>query len=298
MRSGFTQSDDGVALHWRAVGSGPVILCANGVGVGTFFWKYLVEAFRDTNTVVVWDYRGHGLSSREINARSTPLTVRRHAMDLWAVADAACPGEPVLLVGHSMGCQVVLEAQALGPARTAGLVLMLGSAGRTLSTFFDNPRSPQFFRAVDALVRALGPRAGEAVRPLLGSPVAWWGAIGLRLVDPYYTRREDLQPYLDHLASMDFRVFTRCVRALQEHDAWPSLPGIAAPVLVVAAENDQFTPVWCSRRIAATIPGAELLVLADASHAALIEQPETIHHRLRRFIADRLPGWAGPRPAP
>ena len=35
-------------------------------------------------------------------------------------------------------------------------------------------------------------------------------------------------------------------------------------------------------------PGAELLVLADASHAALIEQPETINHRLDRFIRERL----------
>jgi pimeloyl-ACP methyl ester carboxylesterase len=57
------------------------------------------------------------------------------------------------------------------------------------------------------------------------------------------------------------------------------------PVLVIAAENDKFTPMWCSRKIVAAIPEAELLILADASHAALVEQPETINHRVARYLA-------------
>ena len=58
--------------------------------------------------------------------------------------------------------------------------------------------------------------------------------------------------------------------------------------MVIAAENDTFTPIWCARDMANAIPAAELLVLADASHAALIEQPETINHRLERFFRERL----------
>ena len=40
-------------------------------------------------------------------------------------------------------------------------------------------------------------------------------------------------------------------------------------------------------KIASDTPGAEIMVLADASHAALIEQPSTINHRLERFIRER-----------
>ena len=58
--------------------------------------------------------------------------------------------------------------------------------------------------------------------------------------------------------------------------------------LIVAAERDDFTPLYLSRQIADVIGGAELLVLADGSHAALIEQPETINHRLDRFIRERV----------
>ena len=64
VRSGFARTDDGLELYWRAVGSGePALVCCNGVGVSTFFFKYVVEHFRERHRVVVWDYRGHGRSS-------------------------------------------------------------------------------------------------------------------------------------------------------------------------------------------------------------------------------------------
>ncbi|HCH61690.1 MAG TPA: hypothetical protein DFR83_02720, partial [Deltaproteobacteria bacterium] len=61
--------------------------------------------------------------------------------------------------------------------------------------------------------------------------------------------------------------------------------------LVVAAEKDTFTPISCSRQMADDLPRGELFVLADASHAALIEQPETIGYRLSRFIQENLTPW-------
>ena len=165
---------------------------------------------------------------------------------------------------------------------------MLGTAGRALETFFDNPNSPRVMRTIDRVARFIGPRLNEFVHPWLESPLAWVVATRLQLVDPYYTRREDLEPYLQHLNSLDLRVFLRSVLAINDHDAWGLLPGIDRPVLVIAAENDQFTPMWCSEKVVRSTPGAELMVLADASHAALIEQPETINHRVRRFLDERL----------
>ena len=69
------------------------------------------------------------------------------------------------------------------------------------------------------------------------------------------------------------------------------LADIQVPALVVAAERDTFTPLSCSQEMADVLPLGELFVLADASHAALIEQPETIGHRLERFLTERLSPW-------
>ncbi|MCB9778362.1 MAG: alpha/beta hydrolase [Alphaproteobacteria bacterium] len=294
LHSGYATADDGTRLFWSAVGSGPPLYCCNGVGVSTFFWKYLERHFSDRYTVVLWDYRGHGRSARKLDGPRRVLTVERHADDLAAVAQAVeeaglCTG-PAVVVGHSMGCQVALEFRRRHPERVRGLVLALGTAGRALDTFFDWPHSPKLFRATQVLVHAVGPKVNHTLRPLLESPLAFVVAMKAQLVDPYYTSREDLVPYMAHLASLDFELFIDAVCSLNGHDAWDVLPELGVPLLVIAAENDKFTPMWCSRKMVDETPDAELLVLADASHAALIEQPETINHRLERFFAEHLAG--------
>lgn len=292
VRGGFVRANDGVEIHWRAVGRGPVIACQNGVGVGTFFWKYVVHHFRETHTVLTWDYRGHGRSDRRLDPHSADMSIGRHAEDLATVLQAFLPsGGSALLVGHSMGCQVSLEARRRHPDLVAGLVLILGTAGHALRTFFDNPRSPLVFRAIHRLVFKTGELANEISRPLLGSPLAWAFTKRMSLVDPYYTAKEDMTPYMDHLATLDMRLFIECVVQTEDHNAWDLLPELDRPLLVIAGENDKFTPMWCSRKMVDITPGAELLVLADASHAALIEQPESINHRIERFLRERLPEY-------
>lgn len=286
IRTGFATADDGVRLYWRAVGEGPAIACCNGVGVSLFFWKYLVAHYAPRHTVVLWDYRAHGRSDRLPDLEQADLTIGRHADDLAAVLDAAGV-EDAALVGHSMGCQVILEYTRRHPERVRALVPMLGTAGRTLDTFFDWSGSPKAFEAAARLVDRVGEPIHYLVRPLMESPLAWWVAWRFGLVDPFYARREDMLPYMRHLASLDLRVFMRSVLACQAHDAWDVLPTLKVPVLVIAAERDTFTPMWLSRKMTAMIPGGELLVLADGSHAALIEQPETIYHRIDRFFAER-----------
>ena len=292
IRSGFVTAADGVRLYWRAVGEGPAIVCCNGVGVSIFFWKYVVQHYAPNHTVVLWDYRCHGRSDRPSLQTAGPggavgdLAIERHAEDLRCVLDAL-ELDQVMLIGHSMGCQVVFEFQRRHPARVLAMIPMLGSAGKTLETFYDFKHSPAIFRALSAWLDGQGDRIHFVVRPLLESPLAWVLARKLSLVDPCYCKEEDLRPYIRHLATLDLRVFLHAVLACQEHDAWSALPQIRVPVLVVAAERDTFTPMWLSRKMVGLIRGADFLVLAEGSHAALIEQPETIVHRIDRFLAER-----------
>jgi pimeloyl-ACP methyl ester carboxylesterase len=293
VRSGYAKSDDGTELYWRAVGTGPMLVCCNGVGVSTFFWRYLVEHFRDRYTVVVWDYRAHGRSRRAIDPLTADLSIGRHAEDLHAVLSAVTPdGEPVVLIGHSMGCQVILEHDQRYPSQTRALIPMLGTAGRAVDTFGDWGGSIYVFRAIRRLILSAGTLTPTLTRPLLHSPLAWPFTRTFKLMDPLYARKEDLQHYVEHMASVDPRVFIESVMQLNQHDVWDKLPEIEAPTLIIAAENDTFTPVWCARKMASDIPTAELLILADASHAALIEQPETINHRLERFFREHVPTTA------
>jgi pimeloyl-ACP methyl ester carboxylesterase len=289
--SGFAETPDGLRIFWRSVGEGPPVVCCNGVGVSTFFWKYVIEQLSPGYRVILWDYRGHGRSSRDLDLSQHALSIDQHAKDLMLVLEDAGVTSPALLMGHSMGCQVALELCRQAPERVAGLGLWLGTAGRTLHTFGGWSGSVHVFRLIHAVVRSSAEAVNRVQRVLLNSPLAWKVTRGFSLVDPYYTSRSDMEPYLRHMASMDMRVFLTCVRGADDHNAWDDLRTMDVPALVVAAEKDTFTPISCSRDMANRLPRGELFVLADASHAALIEQPETIGYRLNRFLEERLTPW-------
>ena len=282
-RQGSVEIESGLRIAWEAHGEGPGLVCCNGVGVSTFFWKYLVECFSDRYTILLWDYRGHGQSEGPENPGQCDLSIGASARDLQRVMDDANVEKAVVL-GHSMGCQVALELAIQAPDRVSGLVLMQGSAGRVLDTFFDNPSSKRVHRFLMRAADRVGPKVDRFTGPLLNLPIAWEFTWRLGLVDPYYTKREDFLPYLEHLGGLDTRLFLHMVQEAHEHNAFPHLPDISQPVLVVAAEKDTFTPMWLSKRIARELPNADLLVLADATHAAIIEQPDTINHRIERFL--------------
>lgn len=285
-RTGTAVAGDGVKLAWRSIGSGPAIVCNNGVGVSTFFWHYTRHQFSGRFTVLTWDYRGHGASDPVPDPVAGEVGIEQHARDLVAVLDDA-KIDRALFCGHSMGCQVALEAYRHAPERFFGMVLILGTAGRALETFMGNSSSPRYFRLAGRIVARLGERTHSLVRPLLRSPFAWTFAQRTKLVDPLYASHDDMGPYMEHLATLDMRMFIRTVLSMQDHDAWEVLPKVTVPVLIVGAERDAFTPISLSEKMAHEIPGAELFVLADASHAAIIEQPENINHRIERFIKQR-----------
>lgn len=289
VRTGFADTEDGHALYWRAVGNGPrALVCCNGVGVSTFFFKYVADHFRDTHTVVMWDYRGHGRSTVPEHPEVADLGIERNARDLFLVCDAAGIDRPAVLVGHSMGCQVILEAAHQDQDRVAALVPMLGTFSRPLDTFMDSPYSRPMFNVIKRAADLGGKASTRMLLPLYANRLTYRASGLTGLVDRHYAMKRDIDKYLEHLVHLDPRVFLRMVDLMADHDMEPFLPHVRVPTLVIAAENDVFTPLHRSRRMAALIPGAEILVLAEASHAAIVEHPETINKRLRRFLDERV----------
>jgi pimeloyl-ACP methyl ester carboxylesterase len=290
LRTGFARADDGIQLYWRSMGdpSAPALVCCNGVGVSTFFWKYVAKHYRERYQVVLWDYRGHGLSGMPADVKTADLTVERSARDLAAVLDDIGIQAPVVLLGHSMGVQVILEFCKQFPDRVRALVPMFGTFGRPLDTFMDNPRSRSIFEVIHKIAMRSSRAGARLLRPLYASPIAF--PIGRRtgLVDRYYANREDVDMYLEHLNHMDPRVFFGMVKQIADHDLEGFLPEIRVPTLIFAGENDLFTPLHRSRRMAECIGGSELIVLPEGSHAAIVEHPETIERRIDRFLAERV----------
>jgi pimeloyl-ACP methyl ester carboxylesterase len=163
---------------------------------------------------------------------------------------------------------------------------LFGTYRRLLDTFFNWPGSFKVFKVLYSIASKAGPVGMRALLPIYDSPLSY--EIGRRagLFDRYYAQRHDMDKYMEHLMHMNPQVFLRMVDAIADHDLSDVLPELYIPSLVVAGEHDKFTPVHCSERMAELLPISELIVLTEASHAAVVEQPEIINSRIERFLRD------------
>ena len=74
--SGFFRTpDDNIEIYFEVYGEGSSIICNNGVGVSTFFWKYVLQHYDNAHQIIIWDYRGHGKSDRNISHKDTDLSI-------------------------------------------------------------------------------------------------------------------------------------------------------------------------------------------------------------------------------
>jgi pimeloyl-ACP methyl ester carboxylesterase len=284
---------DGTRIWWRSAGVGaPAALLSDGIGCAGWIWRYLFPALAARRRVVHWNYRGHGKSERPLDLEHTSLLDA--VDDLFAVMDAAGEREAVL-VGHSMGVQVCLEAHRRHPARVRALVLICGAPGRTLDTFHEGPVLATVFPYIKRLVLARPAAARWAFRTLVPTELAM--QLGRYLeVDRYLVARDDLERYFADLAEVDPEVFVRTLSSAAQHDASEHLSHIDAPTLIIAGENDSFTPLALSRRMHAAIAGSEMLVVPGGTHVTPIEQRDLVALRVETFLEERLAG-ARPRGA-
>ena len=256
--------------------------------MSTFFFKYITRHFRHRFTVILWDYRGHGQSSPIHDPLNADLSMELVAEDMHAVLEDAGISEPAILMGHSMGVQVILEFTKRYPERVRALVPMFGTFARPMDTFLDSPLSKPIFDTIAKVTKWTGSSGSWLLHPLYASPVAIPFGRRTGLMDRYYASNRDIQMYMDHLVEMDPAVFLRMVECLSEHDLEDFLCDVHVPTLIFAGEKDLFTPLHRSHRMDDLIPDSELVILPEGSHAAIVEYPDTINQRIDRFLAEKL----------
>ena len=110
-------------MHFVRAGSGaPPLVFVHGFGCSHEDWSLQFETFRKTNESVACDLRGHGATP----GRPEECSIEHYGGDVAALL-GNLDLQKSILVGHSMGCRVVLEANRLDPERIGGLVLIDGS---------------------------------------------------------------------------------------------------------------------------------------------------------------------------
>jgi pimeloyl-ACP methyl ester carboxylesterase len=277
---------DGTRLYVRHKQGpfGVTALFCDGIACDGFIWKYLWDDLAEHASVAHFHYRGHGRSARPADPKQ--IDVRAHAGDADAVRHAL--GDPsVVLFGHSFGTQVALEAYRLRPSGVRALVFLCGSFGRVTYTFKNTDLLANVLPDLLAFV-GKHPLVGRALWSNMPVKAAMRLAELTGDVDLSRVKPDDVAPYFRHVSGLDLAMFLEMLRAAGEHSAEDLLPNVKVPVLVVAAEQDSFTPPAVSSAMAESIPGAELALLGPGSHLLPLERHEELKGIVLEFLSRRV----------
>jgi pimeloyl-ACP methyl ester carboxylesterase len=194
---------------------------------------------------------------------------------------------PVVLFGHSMGCQVALETFRFRRDKVRAMVLVCGAAGRITHTFKDTNVLAQYLPRVIERVEA-HPEIARAIWSRVPPEIALRIALATGEVDTAAINPEDLLPYMRHMVDIDLAMFLRMLLSAGEHDATDLLPEIDVPVLVFAGDRDSFTPPRYAEAMAAALPKGELVMIPGGTHVVPIERKELVAERVERFLRERV----------
>jgi pimeloyl-ACP methyl ester carboxylesterase len=278
-----------VSRGWESLlaadrGEGAPVLLVHGQPGSAADWDRVVGALGAGPRLVVVDRPGYGSST--VAARSMAENAKLLA-DLL-VGRAATPA---VVVGHSYGGGVALLMAARRPEVVAGLVLVgsVGSAGSVNS--FDHVLAlPGLGDALSAaglfaLGRVLGrlarsDRSGRLGRLPNGLAARLWA----NLPDERYAAS------LSRAGVRLWRSFVAEQRALLVEIADLELAAgqVSVPTSVVTGTLDVVVPPSAAAALAATVPGAELVLLPGVGHLAGRDAPGAVAAAVRRVLGRAL----------
>jgi pimeloyl-ACP methyl ester carboxylesterase len=239
--------------------------------------------------MVFYDQRGHGRSG---DAAPESYTLTQLGQDLETVLKAIAPRGVIVLVGHSMGGMTVLSHARQFPEqygrRIVGAALISSAAeGVSRSPLGEILKNPalEAFRFTARSAPKLMHRGRNVSRSLIGPVLRAASYSDLhvsRSLDAFSQRMMNGTPIPTMVEFLD---------ALEHHDETAGLwTLLRIPTLIACGDHDLLTPDEYSRKMAASLPLSELVIVAGASHLALLDKPDAINDGLVRLVKRATPG--------
>ena len=271
-------------IHYLRDGAGaPALVFVHGGFCDHSDWRFQLAHFSPRHEVVAPDLHGHG--------RSTPtpgrISVDFFARDVVALCTALRLTK-VVLVGHSMGCRVLLRIWRTAPDLVAGMVFVDGSY-----------LVPELLGERSTAQRA---ELAQAARERVSAAYAHEEPSELArraFTQMFYDSRFDVPR--DALVRRAMALPAFVARELMpDFAAWdvlnlePVLGSVEAPMLVIASTwmNDRMervslqpgvTTPWLAA-VAAWAPQAHVVRQHGSGHFPMLERPQDVNREIESFL--------------
>jgi pimeloyl-ACP methyl ester carboxylesterase len=261
------------------VGSGPLVVLVHGLGEHLGYWDGNLPGLVEGGArVVALDLPGFGRSSKPAEGYG----IAWQAAAVRGLLDAIAPGEPAVLVGHSMGGQIATRFALTWPERVRALVLVAPAGierfGPGEAAWLKNVSTPKAFADKDE----------DELRAHYRRNVfhAWGPAAERHLAERVRLRAA---PGFDAY----IHAVVRMIHAMVDEPVADELHRVQAPVTVLFGERDGLipntlvhggAPADVAAQARRLMPAARVDLLPDVGHMVQIEAPE----RTNRAILDAV----------
>jgi pimeloyl-ACP methyl ester carboxylesterase len=286
---------DGPVHYLDFGGDGKPLLMVHGLGGNAMNWMAVGPGLSKHHRVLALDLAGFG---------RTPLFNRSAAVganaNLVHSFIEQVIGEPVVLMGNSMGGHIAMLEAADHPRWVSGLILvdpaipgvhvrrpdptMLGvMAAITLPGLAD--------MVIDRRARLLGPEG--LVRETIAMVAADPSRIDATMIDAHV----QLMRERENLGRQNSRAFLQAIRSLGLRMAdprfWARMRKIEAPALVIHGELDRLIPLSAARDLARRHPDWTFEVIDGVGHVPMMETPNRFLEVVNQWLMYRI----APEPA-
>lgn len=259
----FARLNNGLRLAYVEQGSrqGPAIIMLHGYSDSHRSFDLVRPMLPCAWRVIALTQRGHGLSDKP----AAGYDLADFGDDVRQFMDALNI-ERAILVGHSMGAAVALEAAAVSPDRVAGIALI-----GAFADFRGNPGVVELAETVEAFK---DPVDGEFVLAFQESTVA-------RMIP---------QRFLDTAVAESMRCPARAwcgaMRGFLAFDPLEVARRAQAPATLIWGDKDNFVPRADQIALRDALCSARFHALAGAGHAPHWDYPERVAPLLGAFATE------------
>jgi pimeloyl-ACP methyl ester carboxylesterase len=285
-----TADVDGPVHYVDFGGDGKPLLMVHGLGGNALNWMAVGPEIAKSHHALALDLAGFG---------QTPLFQRSAAVGANAglVHEfiAKVIGEPVVLMGNSMGGHIAILEGAAHPSSVTSIVLvdpaipgvhvrrpepaMLG-----VMAALSVPGLAEML--LDRRARALGPEG--LVRQSLAVVCADPSRVAPEIVEAHLTLTRER----DSLGPQNGRAFLQASRSIGLRMAdprfWTRVARVQAPTLLIHGGLDRLIPVAAARELARRRPDWTLRVLEGIGHVPMMEAPTAFMNALEAWAPYRI----------
>ena len=261
-----TVEANGIDIYYETQGEGEPLVLIPYLAADQACYAFQVAEYAKHFTCFSVDLRGAGLSGKPEGHYTTEL----FADDLAAFMQAAGV-DRAHVAGLSLGAATGMWLAAKHSERVASL---------SLHSAWDS--SDAFLRVVVEGWRVMAQALGSVTDMVIQGIFPWCFTPGLYAARPEYV--DSLADFVRSRPMPPVDAFLRQSQAVLSHDAREVLGAIQAPTLITFGQHDMVTSTRFAGPLTTAIPGAEVVVFENCSHAPIYEDVDGFNERTLVFL--------------